>query len=127
MFKMKSVPTVGLIMLAVMIIVSVAEAAPPSSCKRLYSSGVTSCFDPNGDDIWVYDAAKDGYSARVRWNTNYSRSGTCTNSNGYGTWKKCDYDMKEGYTVRLRNYIVNLSGGGTEYYDGASKSYNISK
>ena len=66
------------------------------------TTGATACFDPDGDVIYVKDIKADGYSAVMRWYTDYGRWGTCRNANGAGTWAKCNKDFAEGHTITWR-------------------------
>ncbi|MEU3271031.1 hypothetical protein ABZ639_09290 [Saccharomonospora sp. NPDC006951] len=55
-------------------------------------------FYDYGEHLYVYDAAKDGYSVRVNlaWDNG---SATCTNSSGLGTTKHCNLSIPEGKTI----------------------------
>jgi hypothetical protein len=66
---------------------------------------VHSCYDRVHDNFWVYDGRADGYSAVVKWHTDTGGSGECRNSNGYGTWVRCNYGLREYKDNGTRNYV----------------------
>src|SRR5688500_3220314 len=56
------------------------------------STGVTVCYMPYGDKIFVKDTTADGYSAVGEWfidTTDGYRSGACVNKHTAGTWGQC--------------------------------------
>lgn len=48
------------------------------------------CFEWYGDEFWAQDTESDGFSAVLHWESAFGLGGTCRNSQGAGTWKKCD-------------------------------------
>ena len=98
--------------------VSAEAATPPWDCDRVADNYVVSCFSPETDDFWVYDAEKDGRSAVVIWVTSYGRTGICRNASGYGNWKRCGYDMREGETVYWEHYTYDAETDDYNYISG---------
>lgn len=79
------------------------------TCSHWGTAGwnpVYSCYDRKYDNFWVYDGEKDGHSAVVAWVTaTGAQSGTCRNAGGYGTWKRCDYNLYEYKPNGARNTV----------------------
>jgi hypothetical protein len=77
--------------------------SPPSfrSGDCASRSGVTACFEKNGDKWWVKDTAADGHSATASWynllgpNLVTYRQGSCVNKLGSGKWGVCNKDYYE--------------------------------
>ncbi len=83
-----------------------AAAGPPTFgsdiCEENEAS--TTCFEPYGDKIWVYDAKADGKAAAGYWqnyledsagNWHLYRDGQCVNHLSEGHWGYCNYDFYE--------------------------------
>ncbi len=76
------------------------------------TTGVTACFDADGDDIFVKDTKADGFSAVMRWHTDYGRWGTCRNRLGSGTWALCNKNLQEAsHTMTWRATRYNGNTG----------------
>lgn len=102
-----------------------AQAHDPDifHCQTLWHEGgyYSGCFRPTGELFNAYDGDEDGASAEVVWWTNTGRSGVCTNSSGYLTWRggttnvfanPCDPpDINEGVTVYWKACFHDLSKG----------------
>lgn len=59
-------------------------------------------FDPNGDEIWVWDRDEDGASVGARWETTDGRKGLCRNKSGSsGRWGKCNKNFSESASIRI--------------------------
>ncbi|MGK5638133.1 hypothetical protein ACSNOK_07405 [Streptomyces sp. URMC 126] len=67
------------------------------------SPGVKTCFDKNGDKVYVKDTKGNGKSAVGLWSTNYGRSGGCRNKLTAGKWAVCNYNMREEGHIQLEN------------------------
>lgn len=68
-------------------------------------TGVTACFKPDGDLMYVKDTKADGYDAVLEWfDADGERTGSCVNELSAGHWGVCD---------------KNLPGGHLMYYDPA--------
>lgn len=84
-----------------------AAAAPPVSCTHyLFAAGVgDSCFQPNGDVIWLDDVDDDGWNTEVRLEASYPADGDfyktrfCAHD-PYSRWQSCDFDHRETHCVR---------------------------
>jgi len=114
--------------LAVLPIASPAHAAGPPSgepleCRYDTANGVESCFEVDGDDFWVKDTRADGGSARVAWIDDWGSSVYCTNSNGAGKWKECNYDMPEGELLQWTNEVFDVSENEILYQSGWNGRY----
>lgn len=81
----------------------VASGGPPAGAVCATDNYVKACFAQNGDDIYVYDAEKDGASAVARWSLSGGGSGFCRNQRGYGTWVKCDKNFTECFASGANN------------------------
>ncbi len=89
---------------------------PPSGMPSVSITGADTRFRGKGDEWWVKDTSRDGYSAVARW-WNYladgtlHRQGACKNSMGYGDWGICNKDYSESSTVL---WTACLYDGGTD-------------
>ncbi|MEU5874127.1 hypothetical protein AB0A73_21545 [Glycomyces sp. NPDC047369] len=72
------------------------------------SSAARGCFQPVGDDFWIYDGSVGG-DVIVEWgDLNSTRHGQCIDTLGYAkAWVRCNKDFTEGHriTFRTRWYI----------------------
>jgi hypothetical protein len=89
---------------------------PGGGCNDV--TGAEGCFEPDGDKFYVKDTKADGYSAVVRWYTDYGRWGTCRNSLGAGKWAVCNKDFKEGYYIHWR--VTRYNGDTGKWVDPES-------
>ncbi|MBZ4321060.1 hypothetical protein [Streptomyces huiliensis] len=67
------------------------------------STGVKTCFDKDGDKVYVKDTKANGKSAVGLWATNYGRTGGCRNKLGEDKWAVCNYNMREEGHIQLEN------------------------
>jgi len=86
---------------------AVASSAPAGTegddyfCNGHY--GVTVCFMPYGDKIYVADMVADGYAAVAEWQVpSASRFGSCVNKLNAGRWGVCNKNFPED-----RNMWIN--------------------
>ncbi|MET9023143.1 hypothetical protein ABZV93_24525 [Actinopolymorpha sp. NPDC004070] len=91
----------------------VLTSGPSGTYHCISTTGSTACYKPYGDKIYVKDTKADGYSAVMRWYTNYGRWGTCRNPYKAGTWVVCDKDFAEGSWLNFR----------ASRYDGETKKW----
>jgi hypothetical protein len=118
--------SVSVALLAASITAGTASAAaahpsgPPSHPATVcsYDDIVISCFEPNGDDFWVYDRESDGASAVARWWTSGGTSGSCRNSHGVTTWHECSYDLVEGQRVWWEHWTYDGDTGVWTFISG---------
>lgn len=79
-----------------------ASSVPPDSwCVSVYGS--KTCFQHDGDVVWVLNTAADGMSAVGGICADYGRAAeACRNKSGNGVWVTCDKDYAESGNIRLR-------------------------
>jgi hypothetical protein len=81
---------------------SAAYAATTVFCSQPANPSGDACFYSTGDKFAIQDIRPDGMRAVVIWNTDYGRSGECTDANGaQNGWVWCDYDLAEGHSLRF--------------------------
>lgn len=85
---------------------AVASSGPSGSYACISTTGSKVCYKADGDKIYVKDTKKDGFSAVMRWYTDYGRWGTCRNKLGYGKWGVCDKNFAE-YDSNGDHYWLN--------------------
>lgn len=91
---------------------AVKSAAPTGAYYCAHTTGSLACFKPDGDHIYVKDTKADGYSAVMRWYTDYGRWGTCRNALKAGTWGVCNKDFAEKpHTLYFRATRYNGTTG----------------
>lgn len=105
---------------------------PPSGLPCKSTTGVTVCFEANGDILWVKDTVSDGYAAIASWenylrdtsgNWQFYRHGECDNKLSAGHWGYCNKDFYEdtslneygGHGSGLRLYPCTSSVCSTDY------------
>jgi hypothetical protein len=111
----------------------VAVSATPASAgvsdcnlkSYLSLKGGYTCFEPNGDHIWLKDSASDSASVIVHYQTSYNRTGSCTNSAGGGTMKDCNFNFDEDGTIQLWMEVYDASAGKQLEESGWSGWVNI--
>jgi hypothetical protein len=69
-----------------------ASAAGPTICNTI--TGVSACWQPDGDYFSVVDTAADGHHVEVAWAIP-GRQGICQNFLGNGYQEICTYDFPE--------------------------------
>lgn len=74
---------------------AVKSAGPSGDYYCASTTGSLACFKPDGDVIYVKDTKADGFSAVMRWTTDYGRWGTCRNALKAGTWGTCNKNFAE--------------------------------
>ena len=65
------------------------------------------CFQPDGEWLYVRDAAADGRSA---YGLVWGRDRVCRNPHGEGTWARCNYSFREGNSVKFKGYTRDNEG-----------------
>ena len=62
-------------------------------------TGVTACWEPDGDLFYVKDTREDGYAAVIEWQfedwDHNWRDGSCVNKLGAGHWGVCNKNLPE--------------------------------
>lgn len=67
------------------------------------SSGrVKAAFEPYGDEFWVKDKARDGFSAGVLYKVRHGKKIICRNKWGKGSWAICDLNLSERRDIRWK-------------------------
>ncbi|MCG5435155.1 hypothetical protein [Micromonospora foliorum] len=78
---------------------AVSSSGPTGDYVCATHTGVTACFKPDGDVLYVKDRLEDGYAAVAIWDHvvegNYRRSGACVNKLGADHWGQCNKDFYE--------------------------------
>ncbi|MEU7997165.1 hypothetical protein AB0B83_17760 [Micromonospora sp. NPDC049060] len=99
-------------------------AAPPAECTYyLYADDYgDSCFQPNGDKIWVADNSENGWSPEVKLEASYPAEGNryktryCAHDPnfplGEGGWDSCNFDHRETHCVRWWIYERSINSPG---------------
>jgi hypothetical protein len=95
-----------------------AQAAPPVLCTYFKFTGwADTCFQPDGDHIWVNDMVSNGWSPEVKLEASYPAEGMryktryCAHIPNFpwneSNWDSCNYDHRETHCVRW--YIFERS------------------
>lgn len=67
------------------------------------------CNEWDGHNLWVLDQNHNGLQFRVHLETDHHQRSYCPdNASG---WTRCDYDDKEGSSVRLQGYFPPYAAG----------------
>jgi hypothetical protein len=70
-------------------------------------------FTSRGDVFRVQDVKGDGRGAYAFWRiVATDRSGNCVNQKGAGSSVTCDYDFREGNTIRWNLCVIDANGAG---------------
>ncbi|GAA4263590.1 hypothetical protein [Dactylosporangium darangshiense] len=89
------------------------SSGPTGDYSCVSHTGVTACFKPLGDLLYVRDIRADGYAAVVEWTADAPvdsyRDGSCVNNLGSGNWGVCDKDFVEGVTIVING--ARYTGG----------------
>lgn len=96
-----------------------AHTGSPPQCGY-YDGGASygaTCYEWDGDDQWVYDAASNGRGVGVEIYTNYDKFRRCENTHGAGTWHECQFDHRENTCVTFRLYERNSSGTSVDRFN----------
>ncbi|MFC6019839.1 hypothetical protein ACFP2T_26995 [Plantactinospora solaniradicis] len=88
-----------------------ASNGPTNGYVCIGHTGVTACFKPLDDLIYVKDTEADGYAAVVEWSAdapwdNY-RSGSCVNKLGAGNWGVCNKNFVEDGNISINGARYN--------------------
>lgn len=105
-----------------------AHSSSPPQCGY-YDGGASygyTCFEWDGDDQWVYDAASNGWGVGVDIRTNYGKYRSCEKTHGAGKWHECKFDHRENTCVQFRLYQRNWNGSTVvrDYYTKWSQWVN---
>jgi hypothetical protein len=97
---------------------------PPSGLSCVSATGVTICYEKDGDIWWVKDTKADSASAVADWlnyrNGDLYRQGGCRNALGSGKWGYCNKNYYETSRLVARACVIDYSA---DYVVGCTADY----
>lgn len=81
-----------------------APEGPDPNSPCVSNDKVKTCFQSDGDKIYIKDMKADGDPWYTDWTIWGGRYGQCNTKLGAGKWGVCDKDFPEGKTIQFTIY-----------------------